>query len=107
MESQGFTICTQGKNKDNSEIKGEGTLRYFPHIAGIAKFGKSLIENLITSVSPSSKHRFDVVDLIDTPGMVDGNVKVCKICNVVCMYSNVCPVVVHSIRMTWMGCWNT
>ncbi len=75
VESQGFTICTQGKNKDNSEIKGEGTLRYFPHIAGIDKFGKTLIENLNTSVSPSSKHRFDVVDLIDTPGMVDGNVK--------------------------------
>jgi predicted GTPase len=97
VESQGFSICTEGPPKTGGEVsrlKGEAVFRFLPHIAGIDKFGKNLLSNLELFVVPPSKgkssggtketeewksllsttHSFSSVDIIDTPGMIDGNV---------------------------------
>ena len=61
--------------KEAPPLKGEATLRYFPQLRGIEKFGKGLIENLSTIVSVSQEKCFPNVDFIDTPGLVDGSVE--------------------------------
>ena len=53
--------------------QGEATLKLFPHIQGIKKFGVGLMENLFTLVSVSHAKSFPMVDFIDTPGLVDGD----------------------------------
>lgn len=74
VESRGFTLVTCSV-KEAPPLKGEATLRYFPQLKGIEKFGKGLIENLSTYVSVSQEKCFPNVDFIDTPGLVDGNVE--------------------------------
>lgn len=74
MESRGFTLVSCSK-KEAPPLKGEATLRYFPQLRGIRKFGKGLLENLSTQVSVSEERCFPNVDFIDTPGLVDGNVE--------------------------------
>ena len=61
--------------KEAPPLKGEATLRYFPQLKGVEKFGKGLIENLSTIVSVSQERCFPNVDFIDTPGLVDGSVE--------------------------------
>ncbi|KAK8804498.1 hypothetical protein WA588_004709 [Blastocystis sp. NMH] len=74
VESRGFTLVTSSV-KEAPPLKGEATLRYFPQLKGIEKFGKGLIENLSTIVSVSQERCFPNVDFIDTPGLVDGSVE--------------------------------
>ena len=74
MESRGFTLVSCSM-KEAPPLKGEATLRYFPQLRGIEKFGKGLIENLSTIVSVSQEKCFPNVDFIDTPGLVDGSVE--------------------------------
>lgn len=74
VESRGFTLVSQSE-KEAPPLKGEATLRYFPQLKGIQKFGKGLIENLSTIVSVSHERCFPDVDFIDTPGLVDGSVE--------------------------------
>ena len=74
VESRGFTLVTSSM-KEAPPLKGEATLRYFPQLKGIEKFGKGLIENLSTIVSVSQERCFPNVDFIDTPGLVDGSVE--------------------------------
>lgn len=74
VESRGFTLVSQSE-KEAPPLKGEATLRYFPQLKGIQKFGKGLIENLSTIVSISHERCFPAVDFIDTPGLVDGSVE--------------------------------
>ena len=74
VESRGFTLVTCSK-KEVPPLKGEATLRYYPQLKNIEKFGKGLIENLSTHVSVSEERCFPNVDFIDTPGLVDGNVE--------------------------------
>jgi len=74
IETQGFTIITSGF-KDAPPLKGEATLMRYPHIKPLKKqFGKGLMENLTTRVSASKAKQFPLVDFIDTPGLVDGDV---------------------------------
>lgn len=74
VESRGFTLVTSS-TKEVPPLKGEATLRYFPQLRGIEKFGKGLMENLSTMVSISQERCFPNVDFIDTPGLVDGSVE--------------------------------
>lgn len=74
IETQGFTIITSGF-KAAPPLKGEATLMRYPHIKPLKKkFGKGLMENLTTRVSASKAKQFPLVDFIDTPGLVDGEV---------------------------------
>jgi hypothetical protein len=75
IETQGFTFITSGVKKLTAPLKGEATIMRYPHVKGLkTKYGKPLVENLTTRVSVSKAKSFYVVDFIDTPGLVDGNV---------------------------------
>lgn len=73
IESQGFTIITSGE-KDITPIKGEGSLKYFPQLEDIKKYGDGLINNLSTVINTHHNEFSQYVDFIDTPGLVDGNI---------------------------------
>ena len=74
IETQGFSFITSGF-KASPPLKGEATLMRYPHIKPLKKkFGKGFIENLTTRVSVSKAKQFPLVDFIDTPGLVDGEV---------------------------------
>jgi uncharacterized membrane protein YgcG len=90
VESKGMTIIRSGN--ETQEVQGEGALIENPHIAAVAaRLGndrENFIENLSLHVrsrrAPSggdaaaddnnnnTRDDFDSVDLIDTPGLVDG-----------------------------------
>jgi hypothetical protein len=75
IETQGFTIVTNGTRKTLAPIKGDSTVMMYPHLASLKdKFGKPLVENLSTCVSTSTKRHFAMVDFIDSPGLVDGDI---------------------------------
>ena len=68
IESRGFTICTYGK-RPSAPIKGEGTLRYFPHIKGLRNYD-GVMDRFQTVTSVSNVRNFPLVDFMDTPGLV-------------------------------------
>jgi len=72
IESKGFTVVTYGK-RQSAPIKGEGSLRYFPHIAGIKKYA-GVMEHFTTYSSVSNVKSFPMVDFLDTPGLVGGGI---------------------------------
>jgi hypothetical protein len=53
-------------------------VRYFDHLSGFGDSFQGLLPNLFTEVVPSRERAFACVDLIDTPGLVDGDMKVRK-----------------------------
>ncbi|TYZ69229.1 hypothetical protein PybrP1_006554 [[Pythium] brassicae (nom. inval.)] len=75
IETQGFTFVTSGTKKTLAPIKGDSTVMLYPYLEPLkAKFGKPLVENLQTCVSVSTKRSFPMVDFIDSPGLVDGDI---------------------------------
>ena len=76
IESRGFTICTYGK-RPSAPIKGEGTLRYFPHIKGLRNYD-GVMDRFQTVTSVSNVRNFPLVDFMDTPGLVGGREKAQK-----------------------------
>ncbi|TMW63731.1 hypothetical protein Poli38472_002672 [Pythium oligandrum] len=75
IETQGFTIVTSGSKKTLAPIKGESSVMLYPYLEPLKeRFGKPLIENLNTCVSTSTKREFPMVDFIDSPGLVDGDI---------------------------------
>ncbi|RLN87395.1 hypothetical protein BBJ28_00001571 [Nothophytophthora sp. Chile5] len=75
IETQGFTIITSGSKKTLAPIKGDSTIMLYPYLQPLQeKFGRPLLENLQTRVSVSTEHEFPMVDFIDSPGLVDGDI---------------------------------
>jgi hypothetical protein len=75
IETQGFTVVTSGSRKTLAPIKGDSTIMLYPYLEPLkTKFGKPLIENLETCVSVSTSRSFPLVDFIDSPGLVDGDI---------------------------------
>ncbi|DBA00473.1 TPA: hypothetical protein N0F65_002716 [Lagenidium giganteum] len=75
IETQGFTVVTSGNKKTLAPIKGESSVMLYPYLEPLkTRFGKPLIENLNTCVSASTKRHFPMVDFIDSPGLVDGDI---------------------------------
>lgn len=83
METRGFTYCTHGTG--TRELVGNTALRYTPHVNHAIQEGgdPALTKEEISrfhefysvQVSTSTKHQFPSVSFIDTPGLVDGDVK--------------------------------
>ncbi len=70
IESKSFTLITHGKEKD--KLDSLATIEAFPHIRDILDI-KGMKEGLETVTSCSTSRHFEMVDFIDTPGLVDGN----------------------------------
>lgn len=76
VESKGFTIVRSGDYAH--DIKGEGALVENDDFAAAAdRLGADrarFVENLTLAVRPSQAKDFGRIDLLDTPGLVDGMV---------------------------------
>lgn len=72
IETQGFALVTSGKRRET--LTGCATMHLFPHYKPLSKFS-NLTEYLTTEISTSKQKRFPLVTFIDTPGLVDGDMK--------------------------------
>ena len=70
IETRGFVFCTSGRRRET--LKGDATVRYFEHVGGALDCIPGMNPNLFTEISPSRSRSFPLVDFLDTPGLVDG-----------------------------------
>lgn len=76
VETMGFTVVTSGSIPN--EFKGDAAMRMVPHLkSAVDKLGadgaKAFTDNLSVVVSTSKAKMSSLIDMIDTPGLVDGN----------------------------------
>ncbi|XP_078682232.1 uncharacterized protein LOC144916758 [Branchiostoma floridae x Branchiostoma belcheri] len=72
IETQGFTFVTSGKKRES--LTGNATLHLYPHFKDLMKL-EGVMEYLATEVSTSKQKKFSLVTFVDTPGLVDGDMK--------------------------------
>ncbi|GAX82409.1 hypothetical protein CEUSTIGMA_g9837.t1 [Chlamydomonas eustigma] len=72
IETRGFTFVTSGKKRET--LTGEATIRFYDFLEDFGKF-EGIVHNLFTEISTSKEKNFICTDLIDTPGLVDGDMQ--------------------------------
>lgn len=72
METCGITVIRHGSKR--AAWRGRQTASAFPHLDKLAKM-PGVVEHLSSEFSPSTEKEFRLLELIDTPGLVDGNVR--------------------------------
>lgn len=72
IETRGFTYVTSGRKRET--LKGDATFAFYDHIDGLQQF-KGITENVFTEISTSKAKNFACVDLLDSPGLVDGEME--------------------------------
>lgn len=72
IETQGFTLVTSGKKRES--LLGNATMHLYPQLKGLTSFENSL-EYLSTEITTSKQKQFSLITFIDTPGLVDGDMK--------------------------------
>ena len=70
IETRGFVFCTSGRRRET--LKGDATVRFFEHDGGALDSIPGMNPNLFTEISSSRSRSFPLVDFLDTPGLVDG-----------------------------------
>jgi len=73
IETQGFTVVTSGKKRET--LTGNATLHLYPHFKSLIGNVPQVLDHLTTEVSTSKSKKFPLVNLIDSPGLVDGEMK--------------------------------
>lgn len=72
IETQGFTLVTSGKKRES--LLGNATVHLYPQLKSLADVHGSL-DYVSTEISTSKQKNFNLVTFIDTPGLVDGDMK--------------------------------
>ncbi|XP_054849507.1 uncharacterized protein LOC129338960 isoform X2 [Eublepharis macularius] len=72
IETQGFTFITSGRKRES--LTGNATLHLYPHFQALQGF-KGVPEYLSTEICTSKQKQFPLVTFLDTPGLVDGDMK--------------------------------
>ncbi|XP_029652969.1 uncharacterized protein LOC115226123 [Octopus sinensis] len=72
IETQGFTFVTSGRKRET--LTGNATLHLYPHFEPLRKI-HGVTDYLTTEVSTSKQKKFPLVTFIDSPGLVDGDMK--------------------------------
>jgi hypothetical protein len=72
IETRGFTYVTSGRKRET--LKGDATFAFYDHIDGLRNF-KGITENVFTEISTSKSKNFACCDLLDSPGLVDGEME--------------------------------
>ena len=72
IETQGFTMVTSGKKRES--LLGNATLHLYPQLKTIGDIHHS-IEYVSTEITTSKQKQFSLITFIDTPGLVDGDMK--------------------------------
>ncbi|XP_017283600.1 uncharacterized protein si:ch211-11k18.4 [Kryptolebias marmoratus] len=72
IETQGFSFVTSGRKRES--LTGNATLHLYPHFKPLQQF-KGVTEYLSTEICTSRQKRFSLVTFVDSPGLVDGDMK--------------------------------
>ncbi|XP_070572030.1 uncharacterized protein [Ptychodera flava] len=72
IETQGFTFVTSGRKRES--LTGNATLHLYPHFKELADI-EGVVEYLNTEITTSKQKKFSLVTFVDTPGLVDGDMK--------------------------------
>jgi len=72
IETQGFTFVTSGKKRES--LTGNATLHLYPHFKPLNDI-PGAVDYLSTEISTSKQKKFSLVTFVDTPGLVDGDMK--------------------------------
>ncbi|XP_077995598.1 uncharacterized protein LOC144449060 [Glandiceps talaboti] len=72
IETQGFTFVTSGRKRES--LTGNATLHLYPHFKELSDI-EGVTEYLNTEVTTSKQKKFSLVTFVDTPGLVDGDMK--------------------------------
>jgi len=72
IETQGFSFVTSGRKRES--LTGNATLHLYPHFEPLRKL-KGVVDYLQTEISTSKQKKFSLVTFIDSPGLVDGDMK--------------------------------
>lgn len=72
IETQGFTFITSGRKRET--LTGDATLHLYPHFKPLQSF-QGVSEYLCTEISTSRQKKFSLVTFVDSPGLVDGDMK--------------------------------
>ncbi|KAK2175344.1 hypothetical protein NP493_735g00013 [Ridgeia piscesae] len=72
IETQGFTFITSGRKRES--LTGNATLHLYPHFEPLRQI-EGVVDYLSTEISTSKQKKFSLVTFIDTPGLVDGDMK--------------------------------
>lgn len=102
IETQGFTLVTSGRKRESLTVRtnecnldvyfycftncqqeievyffflqGNATLHLYPHLEPLSRID-GVVDFLSTEISTSKQKKFSLVTFIDTPGLVDGDMK--------------------------------
>ena len=72
IETQGFTLVTSGKKRES--LLGNATMHLYPQIKALSEI-HNIIDYVGTEISTSKQKQFNLITFIDTPGLVDGDMK--------------------------------
>lgn len=72
IETQGFTLVTSGKKRES--LLGNATMHLYPQLKGLVDIQNSL-DYVSTEITTSKQKQFSLLTFIDTPGLVDGDMK--------------------------------
>uniref|UniRef100_A0A8C7WHR6 G domain-containing protein n=1 Tax=Oncorhynchus mykiss TaxID=8022 RepID=A0A8C7WHR6_ONCMY len=72
IETQGFSFVTSGRKRES--LTGNATLHLYPHFKPLHEI-KGVSEYLGTEICTSRQKRFSLVTFVDSPGLVDGDMK--------------------------------
>ncbi|KAK3085120.1 hypothetical protein FSP39_024715 [Pinctada imbricata] len=72
IETQGFSFVTSGRKRES--LTGNATLHLYPHFEPLRQI-EGVTDYLTTEISTSKQKRFSLVTFVDTPGLVDGDMK--------------------------------
>lgn len=72
IETQGFTLVTSGKKRES--LLGNATIHLYPQLKALTEIHNSL-DYVSTEISTSKQKNFSLITFIDTPGLVDGDMK--------------------------------
>nr|XP_002131924.3 uncharacterized protein LOC100182022 isoform X1 [Ciona intestinalis]XP_009862467.1 uncharacterized protein LOC100182022 isoform X2 [Ciona intestinalis] len=72
IETQGFTIVTSGRKRES--LTGNATLHLYPHLEPLQN-KPGVMDYVTTEITTSKQKKFNLVTFIDTPGLVDGDMK--------------------------------
>lgn len=72
IETQGFTFVTSGRKRES--LTGNATLHLYPHFEPLRQI-EGVTDYLTTEITTSKQKKFSLVTFVDTPGLVDGDMK--------------------------------
>ena len=67
IETQGFTLVTSGKKRES--LLGNATVHLYPQLKALTEIHGSL-DYVSTEISTSKQKNFNLVNFIDTPGIL-------------------------------------